>query len=284
MMAVHIGCRNQSVRHRLLEVLILLVAIVLPGCSFTGMTHDARVNAFNRDMRTVEIGPLSFPGMTTMEVVAELYHIGNETLVKVESPYGFSMRCLAPESIMNYRRDWDIPQMPILHAFEYVCSVCGASMKFEDGVILIYSKDDEDFLFKSSKKDEAEKEPSEEESKRRDELMRTVEIGPADFLDMPILDAIGELHELGDDALKKAGWNLGLEIVCGGYGRYEEVTKRDWHIPRSPILKACAHLCRLCDAKMEYTNGAVVIIFENADNTRGISIDSGEIGAPSKAR
>jgi len=277
-MFMNIGCK--SLRRRLLEALIVLVAIVLQGCCFTGTTHDARVDAFERDMRTVEIGPMSFPNMSSSEVVSELCRVGNEALVKVESPYGFSMRCHARKCSMDYRQDWNIPQMPILQAFEYVCGVCGASMKFENGVILIYSKEDEDVLFKSSKegekKDEAENEPSEEECKRRDELMRTLEIGPADFSDMSIFDAIGELHELGDDALKKAGWNPGLEIACGGYGRYEEVTKSDWRIPRSPILKACEHLCRSCGAAMEYTNGVVLIYFNNADSASGDSIDGGE--------
>ena len=137
-MAMQIGYRSNFARRRLLEALILLVAIVLQGCCFTGTTHDARVVAFERDMRTVEIGPMSFPNMSSSEVVSELCRVGNEALVKVESPYGFSMRCHARKCSMDYRQDWNIPQMPILQACEYVCSVCGASIKFENGVILIY--------------------------------------------------------------------------------------------------------------------------------------------------
>jgi len=274
MIAVNIGCK--SVRRRSLELLILLTAVVLQGCSFTGTTHDARVDAFERDMRTVEIGPMSFPNMSSSEVVSELCRVGNEALVKVESPYGFSMRCHARKCSMDYRQDWNIPQMPILQAFEYVCGVCGASMKFENGVILIYSKEDEDVLFKSSKegekKDEAENEPSEEECKRRDELMRTLEIGPVDLTDMTAYEAGDELFSIGNDALEQAGSACGCVLgIC--YDGRAKVIKRDWHIPRMTILQAYEYLCRLCCAKIGYGNGFVTIDFADDDGNKSADVD-----------
>ena len=275
MIAVNIGCK--SVRRRSLELLILLTAIVLQGCSFTGTTHDARVDAFERDMRTVEIGPTNFLHMSALDVVDALHKPGNAALARSGCEFSFSLICRYDQQKEMQKRDWYIPRMPILDAYEYVCRACGALIKYEDGLLIIsFIEGAEDVLGRSPKEEEAGKKPSEEECKRRDELMRTLEIGPADFSDMSIFDAIGELHELGDDALKKAGWNPGLEIACGGYGRYEEVTKSDWRIPRSPILKACEHLCRSCGAAMEYTNGVVLIYFNNADSASGDSIDGGE--------
>jgi len=254
---------------------VLLAMVLLYGCRSEEAAYHADCKTFLRLMRTVEIGPMNFSSMTANDVLNELVSAGNKALVDARSPFGVSFMAMYPGYVKNEQCDWDIPRMPILSAMEHVCQSCGFTIKYKSGLFFINFNDEEGGTACKGPKDDEE--PREEECMRRDELMRTVEIGPEDLSDMSALDAVDELYELGDDALKQAGWGSGLEIVCGGYGKSEQINKRDWHIPRSTILKACEHLCRSCGAEMEYTNGVVNIIFRNTDSVSGEAIDGREI-------